>query len=157
MPKLNDVINSSAWHLLWFNNPDVDVVVTDKNAGNRIRKLGLDAILETRKRLLNDTILSNLLSCHVFYLYNGKFKQLVNCVSKVCGLTIDADVSVVRFIVGDDVFLIAKHIKCPINHFTHSISAQSSVQQDYYHYKRTMQSVMSSEDDESCLIRALYK
>ena len=157
MPKLNEVINSSAWHLLWFNNPDIDVVVTDKNAGNRIRKLGLDAILETRKGLLNDTVLSNLLSCHAFYLHNGKFKQLMDCVSKVCNSPIDTDVSVAKFIVDEDAFLIAKYIKCPVNQFAHSISAQSSVQQDEYRYKRALQGVMLLKNNEFCLIKELYK
>jgi len=158
MSKLSQVVNNGAWHLLWFNNPEIDIVITDKKAKNHIRKLGMEATFEIKKGLLNDPVLTNLLGCYVFYLQNGKYKQLVNHINKMYELSIDMDVSVLKLTMDNYVYIIAKHIKCPINHFNDSPSAQSSVQQDVYYFKRTGKSPVSLQNDEELsLIRELYK
>jgi len=158
MSKLNELINSSAWQLLWFNNPDIDVVITDKKAENRIRQLCMEATLELKKGLLNDSVLTNMLGYYVFYMQNGKYKQLVNHINKMCGLSIDMDVSVLKLTTDNYVYIIAKHINCPIKHLSDSPSAQSFVQQDDYYYMRTNKSPsLLQEDEEFSLIRELYE
>jgi len=148
--------NKEIWDLFWFNNPDVDITVTDKKISNRVRKLGFEAIFNSKRGLLYDTTLYNALNYHVFYLHSGRFNYLVGFINKMCGLELSTDASVMRLNINGDVFIVSKYANVPSCEYD-TPHYQSALRQCANYAKRIDRQVIAFESEEEIALMKLYQ
>ena len=156
MSKIVDIMSKDTWNLFWFNNPDVNIDVNDEKVSNRIRQLGFESTFQPKRGLINDIALFHSLGYYVFYLQAGRWKHLVAFINKMCGLDIGAGVNVMKFNIGNDVFIISKYIKI-YPYGCDSPSDQSIMMQETYYCKRMGCQITPTDLEECTDLVALYR
>jgi len=100
---------------IWFNNPNVTLVVEDGKVQNKVKGMCMTAMAtDIKAGLVYDLKLSHYLNssepCHavnVFYMVKSKFRNLVEFINKNENMNIDPNVLVLKLYIDNNVFVLA--------------------------------------------------
>ena len=109
---INMSIGKANNSLLWFDDPNNEITITNDVMRNKLRKMFMEAISNNHKYMLHDSILSDYLSneeteVEVCYTIKSKQKPLIESINKKCNLSIDTNIIALKMHINDDIFILA--------------------------------------------------
>jgi hypothetical protein len=103
-------VNDSG-NVLWLENPEVEITLTDETMRAKIKQMFMEAELElpSRKSVTFDPVMSKRTGFQVGYIRRSWLRDLLVRINKKCDLSVDTTASIVKMHTNNGIFILATH------------------------------------------------